>query len=61
MNGWTITYVDGTEERTPEETDFLSVSIDGQLLVALAKRTYGPNETLATYVMANVRKWVRDR
>jgi hypothetical protein len=54
-----ITFTDGTEERTPEGTDLLSVNDDR--LLAKASRTYGPDEVLATYVLANVRKWVRDR
>jgi hypothetical protein len=61
VSDWTITYVDGTEERTPEGTDRLSVTIDGTLLIAKASGRYGPPETLATYNMANVRKWVPDR
>lgn len=61
MSGWTITFTDGTEERTPEGTDLLSVSVEGDRLLAKASRTYGPDEVLATYNMADVRKWVRDR
>jgi hypothetical protein len=61
VSGWTITYVDGTEERTPEGADSLAVVREGLLLLAKATRTYGPDEVLATYNMTNVRKWVRDR
>jgi hypothetical protein len=59
VSDWTITFTDGTEERTPEGTDLLSVSVQGDRLLAKASRTYGPDEVLSTYVMANVRKWVR--
>lgn len=61
MSGWTITFTDGTEERTPEAADLLSVTVHGDRLLAKASRTYGPDEVLATYNMADVRKWVRDR
>lgn len=61
MSDWTITFIDGTEERTPEGTDLLSVTVNGDRLLAKATRTYGPDEVLATYVLANVRKWVQDR
>ena len=59
MNGWTITFTDGTEERTPEGTEKLRVVDDR--LYAIREFNYAPDEILSTYVLTNVRKWVRDR
>jgi hypothetical protein len=54
---WRITYTDGTTEETSELGDKLGVDVDGTRLRLMASRTYGPDETIATYWLANVRKW----
>lgn len=59
--GWTITYTNGDQEQTPEHANKLQTTIDGTRLLAVATRTYGSDETLSTYVLANVRKWEPNR
>lgn len=56
-DGWLVVFVDGHMEKTPDGCDKLTTSPDGQFLYAQAKRTYGSDETLATYVVANIRKF----
>lgn len=56
-NGWMITFVTGRTELTPLGVDQLKTSPDGQFLYAQVKRTYGPDETKATYVVANILKY----
>lgn len=59
VSGWTITFPDGTEERTPPEVDRVRV-VDG-VLHLFSTRTYGPDELVASYALINVRKWTRNR
>lgn len=53
--GWVVTLVDGREEVTPAEADRFRVA-DG-VLIFLSSRTYGPDQTVVTYVLMNVLKW----
>lgn len=57
MSRWRITFTNGDQEETSELADKLRVDVDGQILRALASRTYGADETIAVYPIANIRKW----
>jgi hypothetical protein len=54
---WRITYIDGTTEETSGLGDKLQTNVNGDRLTLVATRTYGPDETITTYWLANVRKW----
>jgi hypothetical protein len=54
---WLITFVNGDTEETPEQVDKLSANIEGSYLMGYRRNSYGPDEIIVTYVMANVRKW----
>jgi hypothetical protein len=56
---WRITYTDGTSEITPDNVDKIRVNADGTLISALSTRTYGSDDVVAIYPLANVRKWER--
>lgn len=56
MSSFRITYVDGSEEVTPEGTDYLRTDPNGRYVWAMARRTYGPDQVLASYVFHNIRK-----
>lgn len=58
---WIITFANGDSEVTSGGVDKLSVTPDGTTLIAYSKRTYGPDEVVKTYVLANVRSWERSR
>jgi hypothetical protein len=57
MKRWRITFANGDTENTPLEVDKLQVAPAGDLLFAYQTMNYGPDRVIATYPVANIRKW----